>query len=126
MVTMLLIDIENQECKTVEVSENDGVADIRRYLACSHFEFVPRRVDGKRYGFYMDEEGRLNDKPVSALSVDRVQQSYCEDFRGNLLIFNLPTTGDVEQSLTDEDVRILKSHVIKLHNSRLIFAGFSI
>ena len=127
LTTMFLIDVENQRYETVQIGSANEVEEIHTLLNCSYFELNVRKIEGKYYGIYMDEEGRLTDKPISAISYTQSGAGVMvEDFRGNLLIFNMPTHGTQEQSLTTDDVAVIRRHLRGLGSHGIILTDFSI
>ena len=108
MAKMLLIDVINKEVREVEIGIGaNAIEEIHQLLHCECFALACRRVGDKRFGIYLDDDGLIKDEEpiVSAIG-------FGEILVGNLLIFNIPIEGSEEQSLTKEDIALLKASIM--------------
>jgi hypothetical protein len=94
-----LVDVEHDNCGTVEIREGKHLEDMYRLIGCRCIDITVRRVSGRPYNIVCDDEGLLRDDPtVSAMGTDMRPQLV-----GNLLLFGIAPDMDT-RSLTDEEM----------------------
>lgn len=93
---------------------NTGVAEtvyehtmenLHELLECRVYTIVERKVGGKKFTFYVDDEGLLAHKPMMAYSVDKKEILF-----GNIVIIHSDLYGN-PKSLSDDDVALILQNV---------------
>ena len=86
---LLLLDVENNELKTVEAN---GLDDYYKYLNCRTIDIVHRKINGVECEVICDDEALLTENPkVSAVDITGKPMLF-----GNLLIAGGKVTDDGE------------------------------
>lgn len=88
----------------------DDLDHMRKLLACETVQAVTRNVEGRALTFWVDEEGLLTPKRVTALGLRpdaregmRMGDAVVEELRGSILITRVDDEGAM-QDLTREDI----------------------
>lgn len=106
MARLLLLDIYEDRIQEVECNELD---DYYKYLRCDCFDIARRKLDNKYFDIFVDDEGLLKDDPiVSAITIKREPMLV-----GNLIFANHDGQGNTV-SLSDEDIKLIKSHILDM------------
>ena len=92
--------------RRIPITVERSAVDIKRALGCDYFEFVcPLGLQILGYGFVVDEEGILNDKPKNILaSFLYGQHLHGHHIYGPALVLN---DGDNLAPLTSSEARLL-------------------
>lgn len=94
-----LIDVTNDECKTVEIGDNDHLGQFYKLIGCDCIDITVRKVDGKPYNIVLDDEGLLVQNPTFS-AIDRAMRPM---LAGNIILFGLGEDMDL-CGIDDEDV----------------------
>ena len=107
MTRAFLIDVENDVIK--EVSVGNDCKDFHKYINCRCFTVTSRKVGGKSFDVYCDDEGLLLDPqpPISAYSLKLNEPMLV----GNLILANHDMEGNTTD-LSDEDIKLIKENLI--------------
>ena len=108
MARLLLIDVENDEIKEVNIEE-DNFNDYYKHLNCRIFDIARRKIGGKMFDIYVDDEGLLKSPQpsVSAYCLSRNEPMLV----GNLIIANCDEVGNTTD-LSDDDIKLIKENLI--------------
>lgn len=99
--------------------EYESYKSLYPIVDCDLFDIPTRYIKGKPFDIYLDDEGLLKGKPVTAASDDGL-----EVLVGNLFFCKHNDEGGIE-SLTDEDVNLILSSVdVDLDGARVVSYGF--
>ena len=112
MEKVLVLNVKEQTFKEVELPK-----DFRGFyplLDCGTFDIVNRRVGGKRFDVYCDDEGILKTgNPVSAIIKD--EDGLKPMLFGNLVFTRTNRDGETI-GISDNDIEAIKAHSRKVRN----------
>ena len=108
MARLLLIDVIDDKVKEVNIGESD-LDVFHEYLHCRCFDVTERKIGGKYFDIFCDDEGLLQDPqpPISAYSIKDNEPMLV----GNLIIANHDMEGNTTD-LSDEDIKLIKENLI--------------
>jgi hypothetical protein len=108
MVRLFLIDVMNDKAEELNIEPYD-LDKFHELLNCRCFAIPKRRIGGKYFDIYCDDEGLIKDEqpPVSAYSISKREPMLV----GNLIIANHDMAGDTID-LSDEDIKLIKENLI--------------
>lgn len=88
----------------------DDLDRLRKLLKCETVQAIVRNVEGRELTFWVDEEGLLTPKRVTALGLRpdaregmKMKDAVVEELRGSIVITRTDDDGDM-QDLTREDI----------------------
>lgn len=100
----LLVDVMENEVEEVDVND---LQDYYKLIHCDTVEIVSRLIGDKRFDLIADEEGLfVNDPLISA-----IDSSGNVMLVGNLIVCGEPDADGKMTPLTDEDIRLIQSHI---------------
>lgn len=102
----LLLDVEHDEVKIVEVNE---LEDYYRLMGCDTIEINVRKIGGRNFDIICDEEGLFQAEPT----VSAVDSQGMTMFVGSLIICGEADTDGKERSLTDEDIVHIRKCILR-------------
>lgn len=107
---MLLLDVQNNEVKVVEVN---GLEDYYKYIGCSVIDIVRRQIGDITVEIVCDDEATFVEHPkVSAIDVIG-EPCLC----GNLLVAGGEVIDGNLTELTEEEIEYLKDFLIPITTS---------
>ena len=107
---MLLLDVQNNEVKVVEVN---GLEDYYKHIGCSVIDIVRRDIGDVTVEIVCDDEGTFVEHPkVSAIDVVGQPCLY-----GNLLIASGKVIDGNLTELTEAEIDYLKQYIIEVTTS---------
>ena len=109
-MTMLLLDVQNNEVKVVEAN---GLEDYYKYIGCSVIDIVRRKIGDVTVEIVCDDEGTFAEHPkVSAIDVVGQPCLF-----GNLLIAGGKVIDGNLTELTEEEIEYIKGFLIEVTTS---------
>ena len=107
---MLLLDVQNNEVKVVEVN---GLEDYYKYIGCSVIDIVRRTIGDITVEIVCDDEGTFYEHPkASAIDVTGKPCLY-----GNLLVAGGEVIDGNLTELTEDEIDYLKAFIIEVTTS---------
>ena len=103
MSRLLLLDVVNDEVKEIDC---DGLQDYYKHLGCDCFDIVQRKIAGKYFDIYIDDNGMFVEKPIVSAS-DSANEPMLV---GNLIFANANAEGNTI-SLSDDDIAWIKKNI---------------
>lgn len=108
MVRLFLIDVINDKAEELNIEPYD-LDKFNELLDCRCFDIPRRKIGGKMFDIYCDDEGFLKDDqpPISAYSLKLNEPMLV----GNLIIANHNYAGETTD-LSDEDIKLIKENLL--------------
>ena len=108
MARLLLIDVFNNDVREVNIGQGE-LDKFYELLNCRCFDITDRKIGGKYFDIFCDDEGLLQDPqpPISAYSLETREPMLV----GNLIIANHDREGNTTD-LSDEDIEHIKENQI--------------
>lgn len=88
-----------------------GLDDYHKYLKCDTFDITRRNIGGKPFDIFCDDIGLFADNPIPSALDENMKPVLV----GNLIFANHDTEGNTT-SLSDEDIKHIKEHLITVVN----------
>ena len=95
-----LLLFDGRSFKKIECGNLD---DYYKYLECDCFDIANRKIGGKRFDVFVDDEGLLKENPIPTA----INGSGNVMLVGNLIFANHDYEGNTT-SLSDDDIEIIK------------------
>lgn len=118
MARLLLLDVFDNEVKEVECDDLD---DYYKYLRCDCFDITQRKIDGKYFDIFCDDNGTFVEHPI----VSALDSTNDPMLVGNLIFANADAEGNTT-SLSDDDVAWIKGNirnVAQYSGSKMVHTG---
>ena len=112
---MKLALVKDGKVEAVELPEEHDYKDLKRLLGIdSPLDCIERKVNGKVFDVWIDDEGALkDDDEIAAVTFMEESGNPCELLLGNLLIANHDEEGRTT-GLSDEDIKLVKNAMTKV------------
>ena len=111
-ITVLVLDVLNGKGLYEAEIEQDNIHDIYPLLGCDCFDIAYRKIGGKCYDIFCDDEGLFKDSPVtSAIYKSTMGLALV----GNLMFANHDLEGNTT-GLSKEDIDVIKKNVVGLYD----------
>ena len=105
MARLLLLDVENEVVKEVEVGQSD-LDKFHTLLNCRCFDITSRQIGGRYFDIFCDDEGLLMDDPkISAIDIELQPMLV-----GNLIFANHDGEGNTTD-LSDDDIQHIRKNI---------------
>lgn len=104
-----LIDVENNEARTVEIDDNDHLGQFYKLIGCRCIDITVRKVGGKPYNIVVDDGGFLKD----GYKVSGIDSHMGVMLAGNIILFGIGGDGDLA-SIGDADRLSIGQNVVEL------------
>ena len=101
MAKVLVLDVENGETRIVECEK---LNDYYKELKCEIFDIATRRIGGKYFDIFCDDEGTFRENPI----VSAVYPDHSPALVGNLIFANHNSKGETT-SLTSKDIGMIRN-----------------
>jgi len=106
MARLLLVDVFDNQVKEVECNELDNYY---KHLRCNCFDIAYRKVGGRYFDIFVDDIGLFAEHPI----VSAMDSAGNPMLVGNLIFANHDAEGNTT-SLSDEDISIIKEHLMNV------------
>lgn len=112
MARLLFLDVINDKIREVNIGQSD-LETFHELLDCRCFDITQRRIGGKYFDIFCDDEGLLKDPqpPLSAADVNKEEPMLV----GNLIIANHDYEGNTTD-LSDDDIKHIKKNIVLAFN----------
>ena len=114
---MKLALVKDGKVEVVELSKEHDYRDLKRLLEIdSPLDCIERKVNGKTFDIWIDDEGALkDDEKITAMTIMERKEGkrVCEFILGNLIIAHHDGEGNTT-GLSDEEIELVKGAMKKL------------
>lgn len=102
---LLLLDVKDGTgFKEVECGK---LADYYKNLKCSTFDITCRKINGKIFDIFCDDEGLFEEHPIPSAIYPSLEPALV----GNLIFAHHDSEGNTT-SISDEDIALIKDHSV--------------
>ena len=105
-----------QDASVIEISKKDNsfLDDMYKHLECDTVDVAERKVDGKYFDFWVDDNGLFKDKLFTSCYNLENKEGYCHEVLcGNILIANHDEEGKTT-SLSEDDIKLIFKNLKRL------------
>lgn len=108
-IKVLALDVQDGKGLYETEIENHDLDAIYDILKCDTFDIATRKIGGRYYDIFCDDEGLLKEEQI----ISAIERGLTPMLVGNLMIANHDGAGETT-TLTAEDIQIIKRHTTKL------------
>ena len=115
-VRLLVLDVIGGK-GLYEANIGEKLEDFYEHLKCSCFDIAHRKIGGKWFDIFCDDEGLFKDSPIpSAIFPEEFNKNHTVALVGNLIFANHDYEGNTT-ALSDEDINNIKNHIGGLYEA---------
>lgn len=102
-----LIDAKKCEHDVIDINDDNFLKEAYRLIGCRCIDITVRTIEGKPFNIVLDDEGLLKPEPI----LSAVDGEFNGMFVGNLIVFEVEDETLDLQSLSEDDVDLIKRNV---------------